>query len=301
MRKPAILALLFAVSGCVADGGYAQRTAGMFPADAFVPVAAGGEIIARPDAAEPAAIDAGEARYCSRALPKNNPAPGEELDSADIDVINWNIHKGNDPDWMSDLKPMAAESDLMIFQEVSFNSDDWHSVVRGRHRSFAPGYRTSGLLSGVMTLSSAAPLMQCNLSIREPWLRSPKATVITEYGLTNTEQTLLVINIHAVNFTFGVSDFTEQLRRALDIVDEHDGPVLLSGDFNTWRMRREEILQDMAGRLGLERLEYDEDHRRRAFGLPLDHIYVRGLRVVDATTSDVDSSDHNPMSARLSM
>lgn len=301
MRGPAVLAMLVALCGCIADSGYARRTAEVFPANAFVPVPAGDERVARPDAADAATLDPDDARYCSRALPKSDPAPGEELDSADIEVINWNIHKGNDPDWMSDLRPMAAGSDLMIFQEVSFNSDAWDGLARGRHRSFAPGYRTSGLLTGVMTLSSATPLMQCNLIIREPWLRSPKATVITEYGLTDTEETLLVINIHAVNFTFGVSDFTEQLSRALDVVDEHDGPVLLSGDFNTWHARRERILQEMADGLGLERLEYDEDHRRRAFGLPLDHIYVRGLRVIDATTSDVDSSDHNPMSARLSM
>jgi endonuclease/exonuclease/phosphatase (EEP) superfamily protein YafD len=46
-------------------------------------------------------------------------------------------------------------------------------------------------------------------------------------------------------------------------------------------------------------LNFDEDHRKRVFGQPLDHIYVRGLEVLEATTRDVDSSDHNPMSARL--
>ena len=46
-------------------------------------------------------------------------------------------------------------------------------------------------------------------------------------------------------------------------------------------------------------LDYDEDHRKLAFGKPLDHIYVRGLQVIDATTFRVDSSDHNPMLVRL--
>jgi endonuclease/exonuclease/phosphatase (EEP) superfamily protein YafD len=75
--------------------------------------------------------------------------------------------------------------------------------------------------------------------------------------------------------------------------------LLLSGDFNTWRWRRSEILFEMAESLGLEVLDYDEDHRTRLFGQPLDHIYVRGLDVLEATTRRVDSSDHNPMSARL--
>ena len=35
------------------------------------------------------------------------------------------------------------------------------------------------------------------------------------------------------------------------------------------------------------------------FGNPLDHIYVRGLTLLDATTEKVESSDHNPLSAIL--
>jgi endonuclease/exonuclease/phosphatase (EEP) superfamily protein YafD len=46
-------------------------------------------------------------------------------------------------------------------------------------------------------------------------------------------------------------------------------------------------------------LSFDEDHRKRVFGHPLDHIYVRGLETIEATTTEVSSSDHNPMSARL--
>jgi len=57
----------------------------------------------------------------------------------------------------------------------------------------------------------------------------------------------------------------------------------------------------MTERLGLKMLDYEEDHRKRAFGQPLDHIYVRGLQVIAATTSVAKSSDHNPMSARFSL
>ena len=76
---------------------------------------------------------------------------------------------------------------------------------------------------------------------------------------------------------------------------------LLSGDFNTWHWRQWRILGDMASDHGLTTLKYAEDHRKRVFGQPLDHIYVRGLHVVDATTVSLDSSDHNPMSATLSL
>jgi len=187
----------------------------------------------------------------------------------------------------------------MVFQEAVLNSSAWGVVTADKYHSFSPGYRTRRSQTGVMTVSTAKPLTQCNLVSIEPWIRSPKATVITEYGLTDTDQTLLVVNIHAVNFTFGTRVFQEQIRQVQSVLHHHAGPILLSGDFNTWRRRRAEILDEMTDTVGLEGLNFGEDHRKRVFGQPLDHIYVRGLEVLEATTRDVDSSDHNPMSVRL--
>jgi len=236
---------------------------------------------------------------CSRQLVGSVRSHHDELDSEDIRMVNWNIRKGGDPGWTTDLATFQGEPDLMILQEAALNSNAWGVVTTDQYHSFAPGYRTRRSLTGVMTVSAAKPLTQCNLVSMEPWIRTPKATMITEYGLTGTDQTLLVVNVHAVGFTFGVRDFQAQILMARSVVDEHTGPLILSGDFNTWRWRRSEILQEMTESLGLEMLVYDEDHRTRLFGQPLDHIYVRGLEILQATTRQVDSSDHNPMSVRL--
>jgi len=242
-----------------------------------------------------------EPESCSRQLGNNDHSPHDELDSADIRVVNWNIQKGADPEWMADLTTLKSEPNLMLFQEASINTGASDDVAVDHYRSFAPGYRTFRSLTGVMTLSTAKPLTQCNLVSLEPWLRSPKATIITEYGLTDTDETLLVVNIHAINFTFGISAFKDQIERALSVMDEHAGPILLSGDFNTWHPRQSAALHGMTERLGLKMLDYDEDFRKRAFEQPLDHIYIRGLQVITATTNRASSSDHNPMSARLSL
>ena len=241
---------------------------------------------------------------CVSQLGSNKQRQQHELDSSDIRIVNWNIRKGGDPDWTDDLASFISEPDLMIFQEASQDTDAWETVAANYYRSFARGYRTpgaSGSVTGVMTLSSAEPLTRCSLVSLEPWLRSPKATMITEYGLTKTDQSLLVVNIHAINFTIGNKWYREQIRRALSVMNEHSGPILLSGDFNTWHWGRSAILREMTADLGLTVLTFKEDHRKRAFGLPLDHIYYRGLHVIEATTSTVTSSDHNPMSARLSL
>jgi len=240
-----------------------------------------------------------EPQSCSTRLSASNQAHLHELNSSEIRLVNWNIQKGGDPDWTTDLESLMGEPDLMVFQEAAVESSDWETVGNELYQSFAPGFRTLRSMTGVMTLSAAEPLAQCNLVSREPWLGSQKATVITEYGLTDTDRTLLVVNIHAINFTFGTRDFEEQIRRALEAVSDHEGPILLSGDFNTWHMGRMEKLQKMLDPRGFVALEYDVDHRKRAFGQALDHIYVRGLQPIEATTSLVATSDHNPMSVRL--
>lgn len=236
---------------------------------------------------------------CSSQLVGHHPSAHNELDSGNISIVNWNIHKGVNPQWTIDLATFEGDPDLMVFQEAALNSNAWGVVTADQYHSFSPGYRTRQSLTGVMTVSAVKPLTQCNLVSVEPWLRSPKATVITEYGLTGTDLTLLLVNIHVVGFTFGTFEFRQQILQAKSVLDNHAGPILLSGDFNTWRWRRSEILDEMTDSLGLEKLAYDEDHRKRVFGQPLDHIYVRGLEVIEATTHDIASSDHNPMSARL--
>lgn len=236
---------------------------------------------------------------CSSQLIGSNWSTHGELDSEDIRLLNWNIEKGDDPQWATDLATSESDPDLMVLQEVPLNSNAWGTVTTNQYLSFSPGYRTSRSLTGVMTVSAAKPLTQCNLLSVEPWLRSPKATVITEYGLTDSHQTLLVVNIHAVNFTFGIHDYKKQIWQALSVLNDHAGPILLSGDFNTWHARRSAILNEMTDNLGLEVIDYNEDHRKLFMGQPLDHIYVRGLEVLEATTHEVDSSDHNPMSVRL--
>ena len=240
-----------------------------------------------------------DSEACRSQLVGSGGLAQDELDSSDIRLVNWNIQKGGDPKWAADLATFQSNPHLMVLQEVPFNTIAWDTVAQNGYQSFAPGYRTSQDVTGVMTVSAARPLTQCNLVSVEPWIRSAKATVITEYGLTNTEQTLLVVNIHAVNFTFGTRDFEAQIQEAMSVLRDHSGPILLSGDFNTWHSRRTKALNEMTGSLNLEVLNFDKDHRKRVFGQPLDHIYVRGLEAIEATTREVDSSDHNPMSARL--
>ena len=242
-----------------------------------------------------------EVDSCRALLQASRPIIGSELDSSDIQVPSWNIKKGSKPGWLADLHRFADNSNLVLIQEASLERQLTEQLGEARYWSFAPGFRSRNRQTGVMTVSSARPLARCNLTNLEPWLRTRKATSITEYGMTNTEETLLVVNIHAVNFAFGLRDFERQILQVQTVIASHEGPVILAGDFNTWRRKRGEIVDSVAATLGLTSLRFDQDHRSKAFGQFIDHVYVRGLNVSNATTQLVVSSDHNPISVRLSM
>lgn len=234
----------------------------------------------------------------ARLVGDSGDAPGQ-LDALSFSVVNWNIQKGKDRQWTHDLAKQEFDVDLYILQEALAHSESWSTLASEHYRSFSEGFGFNSTVSGVMTLSATQPLAECELVALEPWFGTRKATLVTEYALTHTEQTLLVVNIHGINFTFGVSDLKNQLLKAQAIISEHEGPVLFSGDFNTWHGKRARLLDEILGDVGLTPLEFRSDHRKRFMGWPLDHIYVRGLDSIQATTHDFDSSDHNPMSVRF--
>lgn len=236
---------------------------------------------------------------CGVRLSSSPKVAASVLDADGFSLVNWNIQKGSDPAWTDDLRSLQSDPDLLVLQEMVPGTPAWREQASDHFHSFAQGFTVGKWETGVMTTSTAEPLTECRLVAIEPWLGTQKATLVTEYALTDSNKTLLVVNIHGVNFTLGHSALQEQLREAQVIIGQHAGPVLFSGDFNTWNGRRTAMLQQLVDDLGLVALEYDVDHRTRVFGRVLDHIYVRGLETVQASTLDVRSSDHNPMTAEL--
>jgi endonuclease/exonuclease/phosphatase (EEP) superfamily protein YafD len=248
---------------------------------------------------QPEPIGAIEVANCQTLLRDTSSPATSELDAGSIRLVSWNVQKNRHLNWQRDFLSLTGDKDLVLVQELSLREDSINAMDGSRHWSFAAGYQKPGAISGVLTMSRSKPIVQCSFVNFEPLLRTPKATSITEYGLTATDETLVVVNIHAVNFSMGMGAFKRQFDQVREVLASHDGPIIVSGDFNTWRKRRNDIVAGMAEELGLISLEFAEDYRVTVFGNPLDHIYVRGLSPLDSTTEIVKSSDHNPMSVTL--
>jgi endonuclease/exonuclease/phosphatase (EEP) superfamily protein YafD len=62
-----------------------------------------------------------------------------------------------------------------------------------------------------------------------------------------------------------------------------------------------DIVNELASALHFRPVALRNDARKTFNGLPLDHVFVRGLAVRESTTRAVRSSDHNPIIIEFSL
>lgn len=259
-------------------------------------VCAGG---ATAEAPLPQAASAADAKQCGTALRAARRVATVGGLAFPLNVFSWNVHKVQQPAVMDEVAALANAAQLMFVQEAVPSRQLPSLVDEALFPAFAPGYVQNGTPTGVLTLARTPHLVQCHLLALEPWLRSPKATSVTLYPLIDRQEMLLAINLHAINFTLGVSDYQNQLAALTDLITAHDGPMIFGGDLNTWSPARQQVLQHFTSKMGLVAVPFDPDHRVTVLGRPLDHLYVRGLTWGHTTTHKVTTSDHNPLLATL--
>lgn len=237
---------------------------------------------------------------CANIPPENKlkPAPAQkpELDSRGFDILTWNVLRGGRAGWKKDFEHLSAYKDILTVQEARLTDDLRKLLDRGRyHWSISTAFTYNGAATGVLTASRFEPSFACTFRTKEPLINIPKTVQITLYPLSDSDESLMVVNIHSINFTLGTESFLRQLQDVEKIVLQHAGPVIFSGDVNTWSRKRMKILEDLAVRLGLKAVPFENRYRTRIFGNNIDHIFYRGLTVLDAKVIKVNSSDHNPM------
>ncbi|MFS7189105.1 endonuclease/exonuclease/phosphatase family protein [Serratia proteamaculans] len=222
--------------------------------------------------------------------------PGAALPtSGALRVMVWNIFKQQRADWLSVLKSYGKDAQLVLLQEaqttpelVSFATSNYLAADQ------VPAFVLPQHPSGVMTLAAAHPVYCCPLREREPLLRLAKSALITVYPLFNG-QLLMVVNIHAVNFSLGVDVYSKQLGPIGEQIAHHQGPVIMAGDFNAWSRKRINALYQFASDMSLREVNFTDDHRRKAFGRPLDFVFYRNMGVAEASVLVTSASDHNPL------
>lgn len=219
----------------------------------------------------------------------------QDLNSENLTLINWNAHKLGDKKFLPDLLKLSADADIITIQE-SMHSDDYQTAFESNfafnfsfNMSFCDKNKQA---TGVMNM--ARYNIEANKTLvspdKEPITNTPKvsgysAVQVPNLGLVH------IINIHALNFNLG-SKFERHVDSVGEFIKTLEGPVIWTGDFNTWNSTRKKHLDRLAKTLGLTQVNLANDKRN----LKLDHVYVRGLEVISAELlNGYKSSDHLPI------
>lgn len=237
---------------------------------------------------------------------------------ATITVVNWNAHKGKNPQFASDLKLLLEQEkpDIVFLQEAK--ADLFKPEQMGGY--FAEGWSypwPGGETVGVLTLSRvpSVRIEPVSTKYREFGVTAPKVSLVTEYPLPNGEN-LLALNVHLLNFErWSVKKISHQLQDLKTIMAHHAGPIIMAGDFNTWNQKRLELVKKIARdvklnevtgfpegrRTGNTRSEFWNEVLGIEIELPLDRVFFSGFNPTSARVLNYDTSDHRPILVRLKL
>lgn len=235
-----------------------------------------------------------------------------DFDPRSIKVLVWNIKKTQESGWKEEFLSFSQNRDLILIQEAypnnlfretlgHFSDIQWDFGISFLYRQFG------NLPTGTMIGSKVIPR---EFEVKhspdlEPVTETPKAITFGKYLIEGkTENELLVVNVHGINFT-SFSTFKRHMNQIEEEVSEHSGPVLIAGDFNTRTKARMRYLFNLMAKLKLTEINFKNGHQRMVAKLTnniLDHGFGRGIIVKHAEVlGSARGSDHKPMVLELSL
>lgn len=218
-----------------------------------------------------------------------------------LTLLSWNVHKELGQKAFNDTFTALLQQygpQLVLLQEA---------VLDRRTQHYFDGYTIATAANidlrrkqyGVLTASAAAIDGSLHLKThhRELHFATKKSLLIATHTLGDG-RTLTTVNLHAINFV-SANIFIEEINRLVETLRSRSGPMIVTGDFNTWNTKRMEYVDGFAMTINLTPAKIDNyQHIKRRFTKPLDHLYYRELTLKRAEAVDTQRvSDHNPIIA----
>jgi endonuclease/exonuclease/phosphatase (EEP) superfamily protein YafD len=220
------------------------------------------------------------------------------IDPESIKTLTWNVYKGQREGWSDDFNGLSNDMDIILIQEARLKEKGQEAFcIKGMGGVFAQSfsYHSDSLArTGIMTISRACPLWtgHSRTRFKEPFTHTPKVSLFTKYSLKGTQEKLLVVNTHGINFVRSAA-FESQMADLGKKINDHQGPIIFAGDFNTWNKTRTIILRSIINQSGMKEANFHPDTRSKRFGYFLDHVFYKGLKIKQTKVFEtINSSDH---------
>ncbi len=232
----------------------------------------------------------------------------DRLPSQGLDVLVWNVKKGDKITFDGEFKKLGAEKDIFLIQEAytakfftgtinTFRDYQWELGLSFTYRLY--NHEATGNMIGARVKPSWVKVE--HTVDMEPLTATPKTTAYAKFPVEGSEKELLVISIHGINFA-NFNAYNRHLEQVKGHVVAHGGPVVLAGDFNTRTKDRYRELQAFARKLNLAEVKLiNGDLRMKAVGTKnyLDHAFIKGFKVHRAEVQSTNGSDHQPIILKL--
>lgn len=219
-----------------------------------------------------------------------------------FNICVWNLQKCKHRLWERDFLELAGAVDLFLAQEILLKPEVEKALYKtGLHWTTAVSFLSlrDKLPAGIAIGSKTKPISAIfKDAVKEPLFNIPKMTLAALFKIGNTE--MLVINVHAINFT-GIKSFERNLAQAESIILSFQGPIIIAGDFNTWSAKRLLSIKALAARLNLSEVLFYPDLRTKYFKKPVDYIFAKQLKLKAARAIPAETSDHNPILAEFEL
>lgn len=220
-------------------------------------------------------------------------------------VLCWNTQKLTEkPDFQRTLARVLADFPclFLLLQEVKLSAKNNWPLPRWSY-AVAPNMQTRRSIYGVLTASQYAfAEAQARLSRKREGMFATHKSYMLSYHALAEGGSLLVVNVHAINFVR-----TQQFSQEIEIIKEeilgHKGPLIVAGDFNVWSRQRRLHLLQFCRSVGLKQAIMVDPHHIKTYRQhPLDFIFYRGLALQETLAIDTHTvSDHNPLYARFKL
>lgn len=217
------------------------------------------------------------------------------LNSTKLSVLSWNIYKGRKSEYLKSFSTLSKGRDLIMLSEATTGSpvSDSFKTLKGWQWHLASSFNMKNNIAAGTVLGSAARPYNVHFYRTkdvEPFVKSPKATVLAYYAIPGSNKKLLAISIHGINWD-GNEALERQINMMLPEIKSHNGPVIFAGDFNTKNAERVAILKRLLSSVGLKQVPWENPIKKQ-----LDDAYTRGIAVKRARLINdfIDSGSDHP-------
>ncbi|ATZ73140.1 hypothetical protein CWC33_05255 [Idiomarina sp. X4] len=220
-------------------------------------------------------------------------------------VLCWNTQKLTErKGFQRTLEQVLAESPclFLLLQEVKLSAKtNWFLP----HWSYAvaPNMETRRSVYGVLTASRYGfKEAQARLSRKREGMFATHKSYMLSYHSLAEGGSLLVVNVHAINFV-RARKFSQEIELIKQEILGHKGPLIVAGDFNVWSRQRRLSLLQFCRSVGLRQAIMVDPHHVKTYRQhPLDFIFYRDLALQETLAIDTSTvSDHNPLYARFKL